>query len=708
MRYLGGRFRNIGAFADFEFTLSPGVNGVVGPNGSGKSTFVDALYFALTGDFMAGGNKGTNIAASAKSTASSFVEARLETRAGLVEIVRSLRGPQSNVTLNGKNTVSGETAVKEKMAEILGTSPILAGEHSFVWQKDFAGFLDLTPTVRAAYFQRLLNIQKADKVYAMLNAVLSKEPPLQRPEGIDSYAADKAAAREERDRLGREVEESAKGLKRGRKSDRRTVADYKQLVAGRKGLAAAKTARTEGRDLIAHLKVMLKKARKAEAEWLSLLATAEAWDAYNESKAAAKRATAALAALTKPEEPVEPVEPPGYSEITAARRQDRDDKKRNYDADRDLIAEWDGTGKAKCPTCGTPASTIVAVVERLKKGLPALKRAYEEAEAALVRDRRYEADREAYGKASRIYARAWAGYVADRDARVAEVERCGANVVDKPDGEEPIKSVVTLQKEVRRASGVVAEREASLRAAEKAMPGLEAAVKARVAAIAEAKKALAALGGTPKSAYRQARASLAAARKIQADHNQLVGRHDKAKEEYSRLKEKHADLVAQDRAAGPAREWRAVREAAKSILGPKGAPMILTADSLDLVAEVTNEMLEAGRQPFTVTVKDDLTFIAHFPDSRGSQPATRLSGAQQTNLALAIRFGVHLRFAAESGFLAADEPTAFLDAENVLNLVPMLEAFRAKATGAGIQCVIVTHAEQLTSTFDHTIRIARP
>jgi len=65
-------------------------------------------------------------------------------------------------------------------------------------------------------------------------------------------------------------------------------------------------------------------------------------------------------------------------------------------------------------------------------------------------------------------------------------------------------------------------------------------------------------------------------------------------------------------------------------------------------------------------------------------------------------------FAEEIGLLALDEPTASLDAARIRALAPVLEKLRDLSTAKGLQCLLVTHASNLSHLFESTIELEAP
>ena len=174
-----------------------------------------------------------------------------------------------------------------------------------------------------------------------------------------------------------------------------------------------------------------------------------------------------------------------------------------------------------------------------------------------------------------------------------------------------------------------------------------------------------------------------------------------------RLEEQRVLAEQQERQAVRLREWTTMAEQAREAL--KNAPRLVAQRNLLKLESAINELLQIFAVNFIVRAPDDgsPTFIAEFFDGR-RQVAQRLSIGQKTVLALAFRVAVNAMFAEEIGLLALDEPTASLDAARIHALAPVLERLRDLSTAKGLQCLLVTHASNLSHLFESVIELEAP
>ena len=177
--------------------------------------------------------------------------------------------------------------------------------------------------------------------------------------------------------------------------------------------------------------------------------------------------------------------------------------------------------------------------------------------------------------------------------------------------------------------------------------------------------------------------------------------------EKRRVEEQYNSVKEQEQVAAKLRRWTGVAEIAREAL--KNAPRMVAQRNLQRLESAINELLQIFRVNFVVKVATDgtPTFIAEFFDGR-KQVAQRLSVGQKTVLALAFRVAVNAMFAEEIGLLALDEPTASLDQPRIQALAPVLEKLRELSTAKGLQCLLVTHATNLSHLFESAIELEAP
>jgi exonuclease SbcC len=189
-----------------------------------------------------------------------------------------------------------------------------------------------------------------------------------------------------------------------------------------------------------------------------------------------------------------------------------------------------------------------------------------------------------------------------------------------------------------------------------------------------------------------------------AERIRLQGQHAEAETSvFAAEARMHTAEVRAEQAANDA-EFVEHLDTVRAVLHRDSLPKLVAQNYLELLELDMNEILESFSTDFRVSARDGLGFIADFPDGR-SQPVPRLSGGQKVILALAFRIAVNSLFAADLGVITLDEPTAYLDDENIDCLDTALSRLRSLSESRGLQCILITHEKGLGHLFDHVVQL---
>jgi DNA repair exonuclease SbcCD ATPase subunit len=141
-------------------------------------------------------------------------------------------------------------------------------------------------------------------------------------------------------------------------------------------------------------------------------------------------------------------------------------------------------------------------------------------------------------------------------------------------------------------------------------------------------------------------------------------------------------------------------------------PHTLSSSVLGAMNQDVNKFLGQFTAPFTVEPSSDsLGFRCHFTDGRmlppdGAPDATMLSGGQKIQLAIAFRFAAYCMFASKLGLLSLDEPTVYLDSNNVGRFCDLLQQIKRVAQGMNLQVLIATHERGVIPFVDTVIDLS--
>lgn len=149
--------------------------------------------------------------------------------------------------------------------------------------------------------------------------------------------------------------------------------------------------------------------------------------------------------------------------------------------------------------------------------------------------------------------------------------------------------------------------------------------------------------------------------------------------------------------------WVALLKRVREVLHVSGLPSLLMREYGAVLNRRLAYYLRLWEAPFVLRFNSDLDFEATFDDVTAR--AARLSGGQKMVSAISFLFSKLDTFAREVGLLVLDEPTVYLDQDNITHLQNLLLKLRELAGATGKQVLLVTHEERLRSFVDHVIDI---
>jgi exonuclease SbcC len=690
-----------------EFTR--GLVAILGENGSGKSSLFGAIRWLLTGENPNFGVKADNVSQYAKEGEPSYACLEFEHNGHIAVVTRHLlpEKEQSTLTVDGKEVGRGDKSVTAGIEKLLGVDAKFISRFIIVSQTEIFSFIDDNQTDTDKFFQRLFNTAKADKCQDAIGKGLSK---LTIPEIVQT--PDQLA--EQRDDLDRSAGELAEKISKLPNPD-----DLLTLMRADQGVIQQWESRERAAGELSKLEHQLTQQQKqldaitdATAQYeADLLALTDAANGYESAHAAARVALGHWASYKSVEKAkakmqatrdeiaderarnVKPVEP-GLLKAEEIRR-DEDAKRRQIKEVENFIAMFSAAGIAECPTCHTPSSALAKQVAQRQAELPQLRESLLELNEAANKQTGVE--------------KTWQHW----QIREKEINAKEQQLISSENELLAVKPPESSEDELRQA--VVDYEEFQL--VKKEIEPL--AQKSR-----EDKAKFAGAISTMQERKKQLESEIADILVTQSDahlaqlrlnklQEQLKHRADLVEQktqllfEKRRVEEQYNSVKDQEQLAAKLRRWTSVAEVAREAL--KNAPRVVAQRNLQRLESAVNELLQIFRVNFVVKVATDgtPTFIAEFFDGR-KQVAQRLSVGQKTVLALAFRVAVNAMFAEEIGLLALDEPTASLDQPRIQALAPVLEKLRELSTAKGLQCLLVTHATNLSHLFESAIELEAP
>ncbi len=690
-----------------EFTR--GLVAILGENGSGKSSLFGAIRWALTGENPNYGVKTDNISQYAKEGEPSYVSLEFEHNGHLAVITRHLlpEKEQSVLTIDGTEAARGDKSVTAGVEKLLGVDAKFISRFIIVSQTEIFSFIDDNQTETDKFFQRLFNTAKADKCQDAIGKAMAKVtiPEIVHTAGelllqIDDVETQIAALDDKLADLptldsflsAQKTEQAV--IQQWQHNEKAADELGKLLVQEKELVSRLKDADDNCKQYDEDLAALADAANGHEAAYAAAKTALGHWESYKhvaklKEKLQEQRAYVADLRAKSPE----PAKP-GTPTAEQLHRTGEDISRRIKEAQK-FIDMFTADGVAECPTCHTPTAKLST---RLTEQQALLTKLREEAAANTI-------DWSTQSKVEQAYAQ-WLKKdeeLRGQEKRLDESER-DLTVVAPP---------ATSEGELQQAVG---DYEQFQQARQEILPLAQQhrEYKAKLLGIAE----------NIKTRKEQLHAELASRTVTSADAEQAQTRLDRLQQRFEarqeieqnrnqlqfdarRLREQHTSAVTQEQTAVALRGWTHIAESAREAL--KAAPRIVAQRNLQRLEAAINELLQIFSVNFVVRAasEDSPAFIAEFFDGR-RQVAQRLSIGQKTVLALAFRVAVNAMFAEDIGLLALDEPTAALDAPRIQALAPVLEKLRALSTSKGLQCLLVTHASNLSHLFESTIELEAP
>lgn len=712
MRLIKLELKNYCQHADVTVEFAGNLNGIVGANGSGKSNLLGAIYFALTNDNPNTGKKQENIRSGTQESEQSLVRLHFEHNGASGVVTRYLRtGVKSKLTLSGHNPIEGDTPVTNLIMDMLGVDVPTLRQLVIVSQDSLYGVLSETPAVRAKLYQRLFQVDRAEKIHTLLRDEVLKHQPGEADDLID-YTEQLQQAETSLSELATDLasfyavaeETAARDLLIATLAKLKSEQQQLQKVLqARQLLLTEEQALNTLQQLAADWQVRVNEAsaddEKYRVAWLEMKQLRDQYNKSQEQRAKRDKLQqeivtkeAEIAAIVIPDinelfyAGTEQLSPSNLSEFKARLSELRHD----LASLRQLSASLNDAANGTCPLCKTPAEQLQARLAGLRDEIAT--KAAEETQLAYSVQQYDEHLQAIELAATRVMT------LSQTLDNLRNSFSVLSSVVDVEFSEEKYAELTAAGCEVNlnlsrfKAALFDAENNAKqkainnsgLRAISNSMPD-DATDEAYVKAIADCEGRL-----KDCTTYLETAATI----------KEL---HQQAKLEYNTIK------AAADNAAAVRRtrtQKRAVHEHFKqlaAIYHHDAAPRDLTQQNLELCQTRLNTILAEFGAKFSTTVREDLSFDCIFPDK--VQPAHRLSCGQRVVLALCLRIALVTTLLPEVGLLLLDEPTTFLDADTIKSFNSALEKLREFAVAANIQVVIVTHCTDLIPAFDGVIQL---
>jgi len=687
------------------------LNAFLGNNGSGKSNLLTAALGALINDFgRTHGKKAENICQLAPEHEPSFVQLTFEHAGTTATVQRNLRGSVSFFELAGEDRVEGDRAVTARVTEILETNQKILDDYVFVEQGAIFTPLVAKSAERSRAFQQLFGTDQAERCWRVVGDYLAD---LEVPDVAVSIDYMQASLREAEGTLRVLTEELSTTYGHVNEDwtetadpDAVLMTQYEEIgdlislcQELNTDIADSCAVRDRAQDRVNKLEVDLVTLEEAMAAEEDLTDTARValatWGAYKKQKAAGVQREADLEELLDEHDNNHPPdilagylkkEDKEYGEFLAELDGDKGRRSR-----LDEMMKLIDAGESECPTCSAPMDYSDAEISVSWEELIELNTKIDRKHSSLEDWKQYEIALSSW--------HAWYDGWQKRKDLLDEQE-----VVELPEptaDKDTLKQIVSDYEEWEKATD---EIRTELIEANGDLQAALARTVSKHERLDEISARLAELPAITDVQAADAAASLQITRARFAKRSEVVGQMRAVEQEVtqrsSELLQAQNDAVASE----ATRAFAAHLQGARAILHRDNLPRIVAQNYLELLQTDTNELLTLFDSDFRVTVVDGLNFGADFSDGR-YQPVARLSGGQKVVLALAFRIAVNALFANKLSLLCLDEPTAYLDDDNIGCLAVALDKLKTLSESRGLQCILITHERDLGYLFDHVVQL---
>ena len=680
-----------------EVEFAKGLNGIMGRNGAGKSNLLRAIRQALLPSTSTSiGVKEDDVSWGEDNGKVVLENFELDGRTHTIS--RHVKGSAVKLTTpSGK--ISGITAVDAYMQAALGVGAKVMSEVVFVSQGRIEDIVFQRPAERTKTFHSLLGLDAAEKIRILLAEKLSALPTDSNVEYINRLEQQKQEKISEKEQV--RVEISA--LSTLTKEERRALADllnrYERFLEAKskranldaeveqanKDLQSLAGEKEKLEKRVGELGPILKESKPVYDQAIEAKTQAKARSLREqEYKIAMEAKRGAEVMLAGIDVPVLP----SVEELTKAQSA-LVTKRVAYRNCESVVNSL--SGKPICPTCRQAVSP--AFVEFNRQEMIRLNNEIraEQEKISLLEKERWAIESEIKTAEKAKSSAASRLETANRTlARIGEVNPVTAKEIE--DYTAIIKDFDDLSAEMMASSSALA-----------LVNGKTASAEGRLKKAKEAVFTIPVLEEVASSEVEAAKAKLHEDDAKSAVFNQLKGRLEALTKAEESLEASIVELKLREKGLEGIRKLRSLFEEARGILHRDQLPAMAARAFLKSLNAGLNDKLQSFDVDYSVRINDDLSFECLFPHKVTS--ADRLSGGKKVALAVSMRFALHDLLAGNLGLLVLDEPTTYLDDDNIECLVDILEKVKVRAHASGLQIIVVTHEKRLERVFDKVIRL---
>lgn len=693
----------------------PGTNGIVGTNGKGKSNLLGALFTAITGRVLVDELKDNINFESDKAVIDmSFTQDGVNGHVRRAFTGTRIEGDAKNrkdVSSTAKLTygtveTSKASKVTEDLIKITGMSPRVIEDHIFISQDRMQEMLFQRKSDRMRSFLTLIpGVERAEPVRDRLQKELAAYPELMltsNMEEVKQQLSDNIVEQAKLEAYSKELDSQIRNIDiTAILADEAKIREYAQLDTERTRInyLAERAANEESNllvqcaeadtELAAGLRSVEGQQAAAESARTELSMLDKNKSIYATRKRALDRRDKLMAEVAVIEAPADNGRPWDQIPVLQAQHIEWASKVKEHDKALKLLRLGND-----CPTCGKPFENAE---EERAKHTAGLKEATFKAGVFLD-------DVNRLTKMEREYNSAISTYLNWVDSAQTELQSLTATLDSLPEVPEPSSArqtqLTTIINGYNRAKDQIADLERTSRD----LHTLLVQTSSRVSSLNDQRTAL-----DIKLANRMTETQIAVVAETHKLYNTYTaelavtsGKLSAKKDEQLRLEQNVLKIDLLTAKAKSVTEYRTLVNNVREVLHRDRLPNEVLGTYVQELDSLVNKFLELFGNPFAVCLDREMEMECRFPNGYVGN-TTRLSGGQKCVLSVAMRFAINELFAKDLGLLVLDEPTQWMDDDNIAYMGDLIDNIQRAGKESGVQTIVITHAKELVPYFEHVI-----
>lgn len=686
-------------YTDQKLSFEGSVVGIVGPNDGGKSTIVDAIRYLLLG--ATNRVKGRNVRYGCDK---GFVKGTFRHGGHTFAISRDILTSRCSLQVGGGEVVKKHDDVNRVLSDMLGVSSAVFNNHVIIQQGKLAAPFEMRLAELSKDFQHLFGTTLCENLRELLQREIFKYP-------TELYSGDLDKLREEISGLSAQVyqTEASQNEVQGKLSHL-SLAETQAIIDAYLQYEEKSKARLQLVERVARAEAALaidQKALEAVRARLQFLETTiseneesakTAEDILAQKKQADQLLTVSLSVKRRMDELLsqiselrKTVETPRLSRSEVRRMSDDLSAMEGsrFQLQRAITA-FEGVNGAVCPTCRQAVANPEALIQEYKMSSESL---YEDIQAITATLRKAEATfREAELAGVKLQSceaelrglEKQAAEIPDTAPIVEAQAKWAAEVIDSV--ADLRRGVVVCQTDLARLQGRIEQGAAVLKAD-----------SLRLSELPEVQE-------VPEESYKRACLDREQHKVLTEQSVTLSSRLSVYYEHRDKLRASLAEAEKRQMEAKRQQEFRKLLERSRHLLHRDNLPRLVAKSHLQRINRDFQNTLDAMDVPFTVSLSEELEFLCETPDGHLVK-VSELGGGRKMLLGLAFRLAVNRRFAGDLGLLILDEPTVYVDSDNIESVVDVIDNVRPYVSATNTQLIVVTHEERLKRACDQIIDV---